>query len=322
MKRRNWLRTLIALAAGRATAGIPLSEEPKPACLPTPILELGPYPAMKYRGQPDHDVDLTRLAGQRGKAAGKVMIVQGKVTDMNCKPLAGAVVEIWSANHYGRYRHEFDQSERQDDLNFQGWGQAITNTNGEYRFKTILPGLYGSRARHIHFKVSKRGYHERVTQLFFEGDERHKTDGILNCLNHEEQLQIIRPLVINSGMPTVLFTITLDKVQYGNVPEKMLREYVGRYAIRTEGKGFDEWARYIPGFSAKNIIMELTVEGAQLFMTLPFSPKTEVFRHAEDEFGSWAFYNTYLLFQRNAEGKVVGLHLHPGEDKYLEGVKL
>lgn len=322
MHRRNWLRTLLGLAAGSTTAGIPLSEEPKPSCLPTPILELGPYPTMKYRTQSDHDIDLTRMVGQTGVATGQVIVVAGKITDATCTPLAGAVVEIWSANHYGRYRHEFDHSERQVDPNFQGWGQAITNANGDYRFKTILPGLYGSRARHIHFKVSKRGYHERVTQLFFEGEERNKTDGILNYLTHEEQLQIIRPLVTNSATPTVSFPITLDEVEPNKVPEKVLREYIGRYALRTEGKGFDEWASYIPEFATKNIVLELTVERAQLFMTLPFSPKTEVFWHAKDEFGSWSFYNTYLLFQRNTAGKVISLHLHPSEDKFLEGVKL
>ena len=159
--RRNWLKKSLALAAGTVGAGFTLSEANKDTCAVTPRQELGPFSTMKFRTQADHDIDLTQLAGQAGTATGDVMIVHGIIRDTNCQPVAGAIVEIWQANHHGKYRHEYDDSGKSDP-NFQGWAQAVTNEKGEYRFKTIKPGLYGRRARHIHYKVSKRGYHELV----------------------------------------------------------------------------------------------------------------------------------------------------------------
>ena len=127
-------------------------------CKATPILELGPFAVMKFRKQADHDIDLTQIDGNSNLAFGQIITVFGKVTDKNCNAIHGAIVEIWSANHFGKYHHEYDKSKLQDDPNFQGWGQAITNEFGEYKFKTIYPGPYGSRTRHIHYKVSKRDY--------------------------------------------------------------------------------------------------------------------------------------------------------------------
>ena len=42
-------------------------------CKVTPVQELGPYPAMKYRTQPDHDVDLTKIKGQADIAVGQII---------------------------------------------------------------------------------------------------------------------------------------------------------------------------------------------------------------------------------------------------------
>lgn len=43
----------------------------------------------------------------------------------------------------------------------------------------------------------------------------------------------------------------------------------------------------------------------QLYMILPFSPKTEIGWNSKDEFQSWAFYNTFIRFQRDEKGKVL-----------------
>ncbi len=74
---------------------------------------------------------------------------------------------IWQANKYGKYTHEYDRSEIKDDPHFQGWGQVVTNEEGEYGFKTIKPAAYPLDLEkndwctpHIHFKVSRRGYIE------------------------------------------------------------------------------------------------------------------------------------------------------------------
>ncbi|MEP6763567.1 MAG: intradiol ring-cleavage dioxygenase [Gemmatimonadaceae bacterium] len=285
-------------------------------CKVTPVQELGPYPAMKYRTQPDHDVDLTRIKGQQGVAIGQLLTVFGSITRKDCKPVASAIVEIWSANHYGKYRHEFD-THGQEDPNFQGWGQAITNSKGEYRFTTIIPGLYSDRARHIHFKVSKRGYHELATQMYFEGEERNKTDGPLNQLTHEEQQQIIRPVVEKDTGKQMEFHVVIEEVLTGAVPEKVLKEYVGTYDLKFKGTILEKLQTYVGG-PYDNISLQIENEGSQVYMTLSFAPKTEIVWSQKDEFKALAFFHSSIKFTRNLSGKVDSLELnYSGDDKNI-----
>lgn len=118
----------VGLAVGTVGTSFTRADSGEKTCTVTPRQELGPFPTMKFRNQPDHDVDLTQYMGQPGPATGEVILVQGKILDTNCQPVAGAIVEIWQANHYGKYRHEYGDSGTSDP-NFQGWGQAVTNAN-------------------------------------------------------------------------------------------------------------------------------------------------------------------------------------------------
>ena len=102
-----------------------------------------------------NDNDLTYVEGRRGTAKGQQVIVEGRVVDANCEPVAGATVIIWQASSTGKYNHNGDSAnedfrdprngqliKRELDPNFQFWGKAITNANGDYVFKTIVPGYY------------------------------------------------------------------------------------------------------------------------------------------------------------------------------------
>jgi len=322
--RRKWLKLGFGLTAGAIGSAFTISKitDTNDNCKLTPILELGPYPVMKYRNQADHDIDLTTIKGNKGIAKGKQLLLSGIVSDENCKPIQGAVVEIWQANHFGKYHHEFD-NKGEEDPNFQGWGQAITNEKGEYKFKTIVPGLYAKRTRHIHFKISKRGFHELTTQLYFDGEDRNKTDGILNNFPHEDQQQIIRPMVADGDINKIEFNITIDKVKEGTISEKVLKEYVAKYEMQSKNEDFtfEKMVKYATGQDYKKIILEIKNEGNQLYMILSFSPKTELGWFAKDEFQSWAFYNSFIRFQRNTAGKVISLHLHLSEEQFFTGIK-
>jgi len=163
-------------------------------CIATPKETSGPfYPA---RDQPDKDVDLTLVEENSDRAEGEIIHVKGQVLDDNCDPVAGALVEIWQANKWGRYHHESDPNPAPLDPNFQGWGQAATDEEGKYSFKTIFPGAYPvspewTRTPHIHFKVSKRGYHELVTQMYFEGQDLNKTDRLILAMPKGESNKLI-----------------------------------------------------------------------------------------------------------------------------------
>ncbi len=160
----------------------------------TPPQPLGPFYPKKF--PLDTDVDLTQLKGRARRAKGQLVIVHGVVTDEFCRPVKGAIVEIWQACHAGKYDHPSDTSQNELDPDFQYYGTMKTNDKGEYSFKTIRPGSYLAsetwrRPPHIHYKVSLRGYHDLVTQLYFDGDELNSADRILQNIDSEGQKKVI-----------------------------------------------------------------------------------------------------------------------------------
>ena len=161
---------------------------------PSPKQPLGPFYPKQF--PLDSDTDLTRLAGSRFVATGELVVVTGVVTDEFCKPVPGAIVEIWQACKSGKYNHPSDTSDSPLDPHFQYYGMMRTNERGEYSFKTIRPGAYLAaenwrRPPHIHFKVSLRGFRELVTQMYFEGDRLNQDDQIIQALPADERKKLI-----------------------------------------------------------------------------------------------------------------------------------
>ncbi len=188
-------RALLGASAGAAASLLAqrLGGEPaQPHCgEPTVAQTSGPfYPA---GNREDEDPDLTRVRGRSGRAEGEVIYVRGRVLDQDCRPVEGALVEVWQANKHGRYDHERDAGNpRPLDPNFQSWAEMLTDKDGGFRFKTIKPGSYPAgdggwvRTPHIHFKVSLRGYRELVTQMYFAGEALNGPDLIRKELSPEE----------------------------------------------------------------------------------------------------------------------------------------
>ena len=114
-----------------------------------------------------------------GKAAlGERIIVHGRITDEDGRPVPHTIVEIWQANAAGRYHHPSDQHDAPTDPNFRGEGRVYTDEEGWYRLTSIKPGAYpwrnhhnAWRPNHIHFSFFGSGFAQRlVTQMYFPGD--------------------------------------------------------------------------------------------------------------------------------------------------------
>ena len=82
--------------------------------------------------QRQNEWDLTRIAPNRPRAEGSPIEVKGTVRNESGSLLRGALIEIWNANHYGRYRHVEDHSGLKLDENFFGIGRLITDEYGNY----------------------------------------------------------------------------------------------------------------------------------------------------------------------------------------------
>lgn len=137
---------------------------------------LGPfYPTSRPL---DQDADLTVVRGRQGRPRGQVIEVIGRVLDPEGKPLANASIDLWQANADGRYAHPRDTSSAPLDPEFQGSARFNADGEGRYRFRTIRPGRYPGRVRHIHLDVMG-GEQRTITQMYFPDEPDNDADVLL-----------------------------------------------------------------------------------------------------------------------------------------------
>ncbi|WP_171559764.1 dioxygenase family protein [Ramlibacter montanisoli] len=133
----------------------------------------------------DADADLLRN-GQVNYAHGQPAWVEGVVSDLEGRPVAGAQVEIWQCDHQGRYHHPGDGGRADPD--FQGFGRVTVGSDGRYRFRTIKPVPYSGRTPHIHVKVKLARRELLTTQLYVEGDPNNERDFLWRNLGTDRTL--------------------------------------------------------------------------------------------------------------------------------------
>ncbi len=213
MDRRTFLKGgVIGGALGLFASSAYASYLPK--LYPTPPeIEGSFYPVL---AQKDKDFDLTRIQGKQGVAKGKIIIIQGQVLDTDGNPVADATVDLWQANAAGRYRHPHDSNEAPLDPNFQGWAIVPSGKEGKFRFKTVYPGAYPAsdkwtRPPHIHFKVSKKGYIELITQMYFPGHQLNDSDLLLKRKSKEER-KLMMSSKVEDKPEIYAYNIILQKV--------------------------------------------------------------------------------------------------------------
>lgn len=178
VNRRDVLR-LAAAALGAAAGARPALAEVA-RLLRTPRQSRGPFYPLELPLERDND--LVRVAGRPGVARGQIAHVFGQILTERGRPVAGARVEIWQCNAWGRYHHPWDRRDVPLDPNFQGYGQFVTGADGGYRFRTIKPVPYPGRAPHIHFAVSGRDFDPLITQLYVAGAPENEQDALLNAI--------------------------------------------------------------------------------------------------------------------------------------------
>ena len=194
--RRTFINRSLAGGAGVLLSQSVWAKKATPHEMEGPFYPLTP--------QADQDFDLTQVNGQEGVALGDHIILSGRVIDGNGQPIEGATVDIWQANAAGRYHHPHDQNPAPVDPNFQSWAIVKSGAGGAFRFKTVVPGAYPvtpewSRPPHIHFKVSKAGYHEVVTQIYFPEQPLNEADKLLQGKSVEEQKMMVAR--VEEGQP-------------------------------------------------------------------------------------------------------------------------
>jgi hydroxyquinol 1,2-dioxygenase len=145
---------------------------------------LGPF----YReGAPELPLGASIVA----KPSIEEIVLYGRVTDNDGKPLAGALVQVWQTSEHGLYDLQANDPNTMDlRANFRA------DADGRYHFRTVRPlgysipmdgpvgamvraqNRHGFRPSHIHFLIGADGYRELVTALYFADDEHIDSDTV------------------------------------------------------------------------------------------------------------------------------------------------
>ncbi len=95
-------------------------------------------------------------------------------------PVPEAVIEIWHCDKDGVY-HPTGNGDisKYKPLQVKLRGYVISDSQGAYRFRSIVPGLYSGRRRHIHYTIQAEDYRSLTTQSYWlseKGSRREKVD--------------------------------------------------------------------------------------------------------------------------------------------------
>ncbi len=145
---------------------------------------LGPY---YWEGAPEMPAGANLAVGVKGEPA----YYSGHVLSSDGKPIANAVLDIWSGDGEGTY-----DMQMAGDVGMKARGRIRTDAEGRYSFWSIKPeyypvpsdgpvglmlrkmGRHPMRPGHIHMIVSAEGHHAITTHLFAAGSEYIDSDAV------------------------------------------------------------------------------------------------------------------------------------------------
>ncbi len=154
---------------------------------------------------------------------GEPLLMTGRVSDADGKPIAGAQVEVWQTATNQLY-------DVQDENQPHGHLRATfrTDERGRYEFRTILPvsypipddgpagqllqalGRHPFRPAHVHFMISAPSYRQLVTHLFLAGDKYLESDAVFGV----KPSLVVQP-VRRDGVLTIAYDFGLARAQEG-----------------------------------------------------------------------------------------------------------
>ncbi len=145
---------------------------------------LGPY---YWEGAPEMPAGANLAVDVKGEPA----FYSGRVLGSDGKPIAGALLDVWSGDGEGTYDMQME-----GDVGMKARGRLRTDDQGRYSFRSIKPeyypvptdgpvgimlnkmGRHPMRPGHIHMIVSAPGHHPITTHLFAAGSQYLDSDAV------------------------------------------------------------------------------------------------------------------------------------------------
>src|SRR4029453_3821624 len=135
----------------------------------------------------DTDNDLLIINDAITPAVGEITHLTGRVLSITGQPIRNAFVEIWQVDSKASYIHSGGANTGGRDGNFQGYGRFLTDSKGQYYFRTIKPISYTLigifRTAHIHFAISRNGKRVFTTQMLVKGLPENARDSVVRGIN-------------------------------------------------------------------------------------------------------------------------------------------
>jgi protocatechuate 3,4-dioxygenase beta subunit len=203
LRRRDLLLQCAALGSLTIAPSISLAEcaawweeRERDARKPTAWDELGPF----YKREAPRNLHL------RGPSEpGLPLTVSGLVYDTRGSILPDAKIEIWHADHSGRY-----------DLDgYRYRSTLIANDAGKYLFDSVMPGHYPGRVcQHIHYLVTAAGCKQLITQLYFATDSAFEGNPDRNYTRDPviQSRELVRPVLLTARAQETVAAVTFELV--------------------------------------------------------------------------------------------------------------
>ena len=144
--------------------------------------------------------------------------LEGRVLDGDGRAVPDAMVELWQANHHGRYNHPADTRPLPIDASFTGYGRVATGEDGSFAFTTVKPGRVPfdadrDQAPHISMAVFGRGLlNHLLTRVYFEDEPSNSEDPVLLLVPAERRGTLMARHVGDSEPVVYRFDVVLQGV--------------------------------------------------------------------------------------------------------------
>jgi catechol 1,2-dioxygenase len=164
-----------------------------------------------------------------GTDSGEVLIMRGRVLDVDGRAIAGAIVDVWHANTMGSYSY-FDPSQSA----YNNRRRIETDSDGRYKFQSVMPsgyavppqgttdqllsavGRHGKRPAHIHFFVSAPDHRHLTTQINIADDPlvhddfaQATRDGLIPEIVRHKDAETIHGEGLNTSYAEIVFDFVL-----------------------------------------------------------------------------------------------------------------
>jgi len=283
--RRRFFKQAAAAGVGNLLLNVPgvFAEQ----LVATPEQTEGPYYPPSLRLDTDHDLVVINSA--LTSAVGQITYISGRILNRSGDPVRNAYMEIWHADNSGAYIHPSSMGYANRDQNFQGFGRFLTSSSGEYLFRTIKPGLYTGRTRHIHFKVKVAGQPTLTSQLYFLGEPQNARDSVLTGIRDAAaRNSVIAPFLSIEGSSVGALSAKFDivlSVTPGEIPVLTMTNTTD--PTKTGYGPGDNWRVYLNHASPDApVYLHMWKDNIDLGVGGPYGTST-------DGSGAWSFSGSY-----------------------------